>query len=95
MQPMYAICGTPFGVLPEMLADQLISGFSIAFARHLELEIACIQLEQMLQQLFIRHVRAVDRVDIAARANMDADVSSLLSREAIEDPIIELNEEGQ
>ena len=76
-------------VLPEMLADQLISGFSIAFARHLELEIACIQLEQMLEQLFIRHIRAVDGINIAAWANMDADLLSFFRRETIEDPIVE------
>jgi hypothetical protein len=49
----------------------------------------------MLQQLFIRHVRAVDGIDITAGANVDANVLSLLSREAIEYPIVEVNKERQ
>ena len=85
----------PFGVIPQVFADQLIGGFSVALAGHLHLEIAGVELEQMFQQFLVRHIGAMDRIDIAARANVNADLLALLCRKAIEDPVIELDEVRQ
>src|SRR5262245_24159447 len=41
--------GSPVGVVPQVLADQLVGCLSIAFAGHLHLKIAGVELEQMLQ----------------------------------------------
>ena len=85
----------PFGVIAQVFADQLIGGFSVALAGHLHLEITGIELEQMLQQFLVRHVGAMDRIDIAARANVNAELLALLCRKAIEDPVIQLDEVRQ
>ena len=85
----------PIGVIPQVFADQLIGGLSVALAGHFQLEIAGVELEQMLQQFLVGHVGAVDRIDITARANMNADILALLCRKAIEDPIVEFYKERQ
>ena len=46
----------------------------------------------MFQQFLIGHVGAVHRIDVAARTDMHAYGLSLLGREAIEDPVVELDE---
>ena len=79
-------------VFPQVLGDQLIRRLAIALAGKLKLEVAGVELEQMLQQLPIGYVGAMHRIDVPAGTNMYADGLAFLGREAIEDAIVELDE---
>src|SRR5262249_50816558 len=51
--------------------------------------------EEVFQQFLIRHVGAVDRIDVTARTDVDTDILALFCCEAFEDSIIKFYEEGQ
>ena len=81
-------------ILSQVFPDELVGRFPVTLAGHLQLEIAGVEFEQVLQQFLIRHVRAVDGVDVATRADMDPDVLALLGGKSFENAIIEFNKVG-
>ncbi len=64
----------------------------IRLARELDEEVADVQAKERGKQLGVVHVGAVRRVLVAARAGVDADAPALLGAEALEDPVVQVDE---
>ena len=75
-----------------MLRDDVEDAARVLLARHLDVDVADVELEQVRQQLGVVDVGAVRRVHVPARARVHADPGTLVVGEALEDAVVERHE---